>query len=125
MIDERYTDVDENDFIDDYEDDHIQLDDPEDMDIALDDTSFENDLDGDIEDDDVSLTKGNLLQVLNNELKLKEYQRGYITFKVIGNKEIYQGVPMIKINDTKFVFKVINDGDKLKQFKLSDIVLVD
>lgn len=122
MRDERYTDVDENDFIDDYEDDHIQLDNPEDMDIALDDTSFEDEFEDEI---DVPITKGNLLQVLDNEIKLKEYQRGYITFKVIGGKEIYQAVPMIKINDTKFVFKVISDGDKLKQFKLSDIILVD
>lgn len=123
MVDERYTDVDENDFIDDYADDHIQLDNPEDMDLALDDTSFEDDFEDDVPD--VPITKGNLLQVLENELKLKEYQRGYITFKVIGGKEIYQGVPMIKINDTKFVFKIISDGDKLKQFKLSDIILVD
>ena len=122
MIDERYTDVDENDFIDDYEDDHIQLDNPEDMDIALDDTRFEDEFEEDV---DVPITKGNLLQVLDNEVKLKEYQRGYITFKVIGGKEFYQAVPMIKINDTKFVFKVISDGDKLKQFKLSDIILVD
>ena len=123
MVDERYTDVDENDFIDDYADDHIQLDNPEDMDLALDDTSFEDDFEDDVPD--APITKGNLLQVLENELKLKEYQRGYITFKVIGGKEIYQGVPMIKINDTKFVFKIISDGDKLKQFKLSDIILVD
>ena len=123
MVDERYTDVDENDFIDDYADDHIQLDNPEDMDLALDDTSFEDDFEDDVPD--APITKGNLLQVLENELKLKEYQRGYITFKVIGGKEIDQGVPMIKINDTKFVFKIISDGDKLKQFKLSDIILVD
>lgn len=123
MVDERYTDVDENDFIDDYSDDHIQLDNPEDIDLALDDTSFEDDFEEDVPD--VPITKGNLLQVLENELKLKEYQRGYITFKVIGGKEVYQGVPMIKINDTKFVFKIISDGDKLKQFKLSDIILVD
>ena len=61
----------------------------------------------------------NLLNVLRDELKLKECDRGYLTFKYRG--EIYDGIPMVEINPSKFVFKI---DDKMKSILLSEITVM-
>ena len=109
--------------MDDYDDDRIKLDDPETMDLQLDDTSFEDDFD---EDDDLIITRGRTpLQVITNQLNLKEYQRKPMKFKVNGTKEVYDGVPMVLVGKEKCAFKLINKNDKLQLFKLSDLKFVD
>lgn len=57
-----------------------------------------------------------LLNVLRNELKMKEFERGFLRFKYRG--EIYDGVPMVEINPNKFVFKI---DDKMKSILLDEI----
>lgn len=111
----------EDDFneYDDYEfdsNDRVVLDDPENLDIELDDVDFEDELDN--ETIDVP-RKGTLISVLTNEVKQPEYTRGVLDFKYKG--EEYQGVPMVKMSDDRFLFKLISHGDKLKAFKLSEI----
>lgn len=78
----------------------------------------------DEEDDNVDYVKVNkgmdsLLNVLRDELKLKECDRGYLTFKYRG--EIYDGIPMVEINPSKFVFKI---DDKMKSVLLSEITVM-
>lgn len=87
------------------------------------------DMDSDVivsdeEDDNVDYVKVNkgmdsLLNVLRDELKLKECDRGYLTFKYRG--EIYDGIPMVEINPSKFVFKI---DDKMKSILLSEITVM-
>lgn len=121
MIEDIYND--QEDYMDDYDDDRIKLDDPETMDLQLDDTSFENDLD---DDDDFIITKGATpLQIINNQLNFKEYQRKPMKFKVNGSREIHDGVPMVLVGKEKCAFKLINKNDKLQLFKLSDIKFID
>lgn len=121
MIENIYDDQDN--YMDDYDDDRIKLDDPETMDLQLDDTSFEDDFD---EDDDLIITRERTpLQVITNQLNLKEYQRKPMKFKVNGTKEVYDGVPMVLVGKEKCAFKLINKNDKLQLFKLSDLKFVD
>ena len=124
MIEDIYNE-DTGEFMDDYDDnDRIKLDDPEAMDIQLDDTSFEDDFDDD--DDEFLVVKGSTpLQKITNQLKFKEYQRKPMRFKVIGTREICEGVPMVLVGKEKCAFKLINKNDKLQLFKLSDIMFID
>lgn len=123
MIEDIYNE-DTGEFMDDYDDnDRIKLDDPEAMDIQLDDTSFEDDFD---DDDEFLVMKGATpLQKITNQLKFKEYQRKPMRFKVIGTREICDGVPMVLVGKEKCAFKLINKNDKLQLFKLSDIMFID
>ena len=123
MIEDIYNE-DTGEFMDDYDDnDRITLDDPEAMDIQLDDTSFEDDFD---DDDEFLVMKGATpLQKITNQLKFKEYQRKPMRFKVIGTREICDGVPMVLVGKEKCAFKLINKNDKLQLFKLSDIMFID
>ena len=123
MIEDIYNE-DTGEFMDDYDDnDRIKLDDPEAMDIQLDDTSFEDDFD---DDDEFLVMKGATpLQKITNQLKFKEYQRKPMRFKVIGTREICDGVPMVLGGKEKCAFKLINKNDKLQLFKLSDIMFID
>lgn len=123
MIEDIYNE-DTGEFMDDYDDnDRIKLDDPEAMDIQLDDTSFEDDFD---DDDEFLVMKGSTpLQKITNQLKFKEYQRKPMRFKVIGTREICEGVPMVLVGKEKCAFKLINKNDKLQLFKLSDIMFID
>ena len=82
-----------------------------------------NDINSDSYDDTEETTQkpkvknsDSLLNVLRDELKLKEFERGYLKFKYRG--EIYDGVPMVEINPGKFVFKI---DDKMKSILLAEI----
>lgn len=123
MIEDIY-DENTDEYMDDYDDnDRIKLDDPEAMDIQLDDTSFEDDLD---DDDDFVVMKGQTpLQKITNQLNFKEYQRKPMRFRVIGTREICEGVPMVLVGKEKCAFKLVNKNDKLQLFKLSDIMFID
>ena len=114
-------------YYDDYLDDEIPDEeimqdlDPENHGIILDDPETEY---GDDEDDIdilVPVKPRTLLSALKDELKLMEFERGSLTFSKDGVE--YEGVPMLAINDNKFVFKLLPEG-KLKSFLLSDIQVV-
>ena len=112
-------DIEENEYDSEYDfndNERVVLDDPENVGIALDDTNFEDEFDVPSQEE---IRKSTPLFVLSKELEKPEHNRGYIDFKYQG--VMYQGVPMVKINENRFVFKLINHGDKLKAFNLSDI----
>ena len=93
-----------------YSENHtIELDDP--------DTWYDDEDEDDIIDNE-PITQKTLLSALRYELKLKEFERGSLSFKKDGVS--YEGVPMLEINPNKFVFKLEPDN-KLKIFLLSDI----
>jgi hypothetical protein len=75
-----------------------------------------------IEVDD-TMSDDELQIALNNELKIPEFNRSILTFRISGDLEnIYNGVPMAQMtNGEAFLFKM-NDG-KLKKVYLKDIVL--
>jgi len=56
---------------------------------------------------------------LNNELKVPEYARNPISFRVKGQPGVIDAVPMAKMKDGSFLMKV--DG-RFRKFKLSDII---
>jgi len=63
-----------------------------------------------------------LFKTLNIEVKLPEFSRRILKFRIKGNLEkIQHGVPMAKIGDNAFLFK-LKDGNMKKIF-LRDIVL--
>jgi hypothetical protein len=105
---------------DDYVDDYVDMDtyfDDVDMsdDIPLDDIDFENELDTTTP----LVMKGTISSVLTRELSVPEYDRGVLDFVYQGVS--YQGVPMVKMNDKRFVFKLVSHDNTLKAFNLSDI----
>ncbi len=107
-----------DDYDDEITDDDIIHDmDPESHNIDLDnpdDLEYEKDI-----DDLPSLVHPKtLLAALRDELKLKEYERGSLTF--IKDGVDYEGVPMLEINPNKFVFKIEPSG-KMQSIVLSDI----
>ena len=110
--------IDSNDEISDEE--MMQELDPENHEIVLDDPESE-DFDEDEIDILTPVKPKTLLAALKDELKLKEYERGSLTFTKDGIE--YEGVPMLAINDNKFVFKLLPEN-KLKSFNLSDIQVV-
>ena len=60
-----------------------------------------------------------VVAALRDELKKKEYQRDYLKFRYRG--EVCDGVPMLEINPSKFVFKI---DDKLVGVKLGEIKIL-
>ena len=60
-----------------------------------------------------------VVAALRDELKKKEYQRDYLRFRYRG--EVCDGVPMLEINPSKFVFKI---DDKLVGVKLGEIKIL-
>ena len=60
-----------------------------------------------------------VVTALRDELKKKEYQRDYLKFRYRG--EVCDGVPMLEINPSKFVFKI---DDKLVGVKLGEIKIL-
>lgn len=105
-----------------FEDDSI--DDEEDTfdPVSSNDINSVNDYDTEEDTDLVKVKSGKpelLLNVLRDELKLKECDRGFLRFKYRG--EIYDGVPMVEINPSKFVFKI---DDKMKSILLAEITIM-
>lgn len=60
-----------------------------------------------------------IVTALRDELKKKEYKRDYLRFRYRG--EVCDGVPMVEINPSKFVFKI---DDKLVGVKLGEIKIL-
>ena len=60
-----------------------------------------------------------VVTALRDELKKKEYNRDYLRFRYRG--EVCDGVPMVEINPSKFVFKI---DDKLVGVKLGEIKIL-
>lgn len=108
------------------EDDDIDSEEVDDFDSDdYNDINAENDYDSITDDGDtvdyVKVKKGvdSLVNVLRDELKLKECDRGYLSFKYRG--ELYDGIPMVEINPGKFVFKI---DDKMKSILLAEITVM-
>ena len=73
-----------------------------------------------IKDDSISTDiSAAVVTALRDELKKKEYQRDYLKFRYRG--EVCDGVPMLEINPSKFVFKI---DDKLVGVKLGEIKIL-
>ena len=109
-IDVNFDEEDDNEIYGQLEQDHsIDLDDPEEISDEYDDET------------EIKHHRQSLIDVLRDELKLKEYERGSLDFKYNGIK--FSAVPMCEINPNKFVFKTEPDG-KLKSFTLSEIVVL-
>jgi hypothetical protein len=56
---------------------------------------------------------------LNNELKVPEYARRTVSFRVRGERDVVDAVPMAKMKDGSFLMKI---GDKFRKFRMSDII---
>ena len=113
-------DVEQDPFMDDYDDGRIHLDDPEELDIPLDNNDFEDSL-----DDDVVVFGATPLQKIKYQIdNLQEYQRKPMKFKVIGTRNIISGVPMRLVGATKCIFKD-TATDRINLYKLDDITFVD
>lgn len=99
----------------DLEDD--DLDSPDSTDVDTSDMENVEYLDIDDEKDD-----SELILALNNELKIPEFNRASLMFRTSGNlNTVYLGVPMAKIGENAFLFK-LEDGT-LKKFYIKDIIL--
>jgi hypothetical protein len=73
-----------------------------------------------VEEEDVFDDK--LFKALSNEVKIPEFSRRILKFRLKGDlKHIQHGVPMAKIGDNAFLFK-LKDG-KMKKIFLRDIIL--
>jgi len=62
-----------------------------------------------------------LLMALSNELKMPEFNRAKVDFTLKDDDEIHTGVPMAKLSDNAFLFK-LEDG-KMKKIFLKDIIV--
>lgn len=62
-----------------------------------------------------------LIKALNNEIKIPEFNRRALVFRIKGNIEnIITGIPMAKLGNNAFLFKLENGS--LKKFLLRDII---
>lgn len=90
---------------------------PEDIDIDTSDMEETDELE--IEDD-AFINK--LEKILSTEVKLLEPNRRVLKFRIKKQlNKMYLGVPMLKMKDNAFIFK-LNDG-QLKKIFLKDIIL--
>lgn len=106
---------------DEITDEEIMQDlDPENHEIVLDDPD-KLEYNDDVDDIPMPIQPKTLLAALRDELKIKEYDRGSLSFSKDGVD--YEGVPMLEINPDKFVFKLEPSGE-LKSFKLSTIRVI-
>jgi hypothetical protein len=99
------------------DDEEIEDEEIEDVNIDVSDMA-----DVDTIDMEKNVFNDELETILSNELKMLEINRRTLTFRLKGNTEkIFNGVPMTKIGDNAFVFKL--DDGKMKKILLSDIIL--
>jgi hypothetical protein len=84
--------------------------------IELVDTPFD---DVDIKEDDDILVQDDLEVAINNELKVPEYSRRTVSFRVKGEPGIINAIPMARMKDGSFLMKI---GDKYRKFKIGDII---
>jgi len=71
------------------------------------------------EDDNDLVITNNLEKAFDNQLKIPEYARQPVSFKVRGKGLIVDAVPMAKMRDGSFLMKI---GDKYRKFKMEDII---
>ena len=98
------------DYLDEYDD--VIEDEP----FEQEDEEQSENIKNDYTDTDIADT---VVTALRDELKKKEYQRDYLKFRYRG--EVCDGVPMLEINPSKFVFKI---DDKLVGVKLGEIKIL-
>ena len=110
MIDKTLTEESLDDF-------NIIIEEPE-MEIDVDVSDMVDTDDMEIDDDSFD---DELVKLLNNEIKLKEFNRRGFSFKIKNDKSKFYGVPMAKMLNNAFLFKTL-DG-KMKKLYLKDIIL--
>lgn len=100
--------------------DEEQEDEEEIADIDVDTSDMESAEEIEIDD---TLSNDELQISLKNELKIPEFNRSTLTFRISGDLEnVYNGVPMAEMSKgDAFLFKM--DDGKLKKVYLKDIVL--
>jgi len=102
---------------DDWEEPDEDIEEIDDIDVDVSDmTNVEEiDIEEDIYDDELFLA-------LKNELKVPEFSRRPVIFRLKGDlTKILQGIPMAKIGESTFLFK-LEDGS-MKKIALKDVVL--
>lgn len=70
-------------------------------------------------DEDDLVIQDEFEATLNNELKVPEYARRTVSFKVRGERGVVDAVPMARMKDGAFLMKV---GNSYRKFKMDDIV---
>ncbi len=70
-------------------------------------------------DEDDLIIQDEFEATLNNELKVPEYARRTVSFKVKGEKGLVDAVPMARMKDGAFLMKV---GNTYRKFKMDDII---
>ena len=90
--------------------------DDEDVEV-VDETPFDE-VEDDADDDEI-IVADEFETSLNNELKVPEYARRTVSFKIKGQPGVVDAVPMARMKDGSFLMKV---GDTFKKFKMSDII---
>ena len=84
--------------------------------VEITDSPFDE---GDNEYDDEIIISNEFESSLDNELKVPEYARRTVSFRVKGEPGIIDAVPMAKMKDGSFLMKT--DG-KYRKFKIQDII---
>ncbi len=73
----------------------------------------------DDDDEEEMIVQDEFETALNNELKVPEYARRTVSFKVKGEPGVIDGIPMAKMKDGSFLMKI---GNKYRKIKISDII---
>lgn len=94
-----------------------------DSDIEDDETMDDVDIDtSDMEDVEEIEIEDDLINALKNELKIPEFNRGAIKFRLRGDiSKVHFGVPMAQLKNDAFLFK-LEDGS-IKKIYLGDMIL--
>ena len=114
-------DEDEDDVVMDEIPGDVYVEDDEDEDeddIVMDELPSDVYVEDEDEDDDM-FVQDEFETAINNELKIPEYARRTITFRVKGMPDVIEGVAMAKTRDGKILMKV---GNTYKKFDPRDIV---
>jgi hypothetical protein len=98
------------------EDDDVEdFEDVEDIDVSDMTNAEELNIEEDAYDDELFLA-------LKNDLKIPEFNRTTIRFRLKGDlKHILQGIPMARIGENTFLFKLKDEG--MKKIALKDVIL--
>lgn len=71
------------------------------------------------EEDDELYIHDDFATSLKNELKVPEYARRTVSFRVKGEPGVIDAVPMAQMKDGSFLMKV---GNKFRKFRMNDII---
>jgi len=79
-------------------------------------------IDGDVIEIEEDVFDNELMKALSNEVKMIEPARANVRFRLKGNlSKVLNGIPMIKLKDNAFVFKLRNGS--MKKVFLRDMIL--